>query len=92
MKENEREYLEEFNNLIVDLIERYQDKLPAQEIGHALIMRSTSMLMTCAPSEAIGAGTAIASIQSGIANYIENHKCTCEYEDENRHIKDRKNV
>ncbi len=70
---NTQELINEINNKIIDLIESYRDKLPPYEVGHALIVNATSMMLYCAPNELLGIKTVLASVENGIKSYEETH-------------------
>lgn len=66
----------EINNLgneLLDLIEKYKDKLPPYEVGNLLISQATGLMLCCAPNELVGVKTIFACIENGIALYEETH-------------------
>lgn len=66
--------INEFNNQLLVIIEKFQEELPPCEISHALIVNGVSMNLSCAPSgELLGMQTTLSSIQYGIAHYEETH-------------------
>jgi hypothetical protein len=66
--------INEFNNELLDLIEKFKEQLPPYEISHALIVNGVSINLCCAPSgELLGMKTSLASVQSGIVNYEQTH-------------------
>lgn len=71
MKENNEDVnINNLNNDILDLYDKYKDLLPTYEITHAMIMHAVSANLYCAPSgELLGIRTTFESLKSGIAQY-----------------------
>lgn len=67
------------NESILGVIEEYNGKVYPYEIGHAMILQAVGMLLATAPNQLLAITTVMASVQSGIAFYKENH-CGCSNE------------
>ena len=73
MSEDYQDTLSEFGQELVDLIDKYRDRLPPYEIVYRLIADGVSISLCTAPNELVGMKTAYASMQGGIEEYEKTH-------------------
>jgi hypothetical protein len=71
----------ELKHLVLTLIEQYAQLLPPYEISDVLISYGVTSLLVSAPSEIVGFGAAMGSIDKGLRKYKE-YKDAMEKENE----------